>query len=223
MAKLKKTFARRDFERQAWQSGQLICGIDEAGRGCLAGPVVAAAAILVRPTSKAFSDSKLMTAPEREAAYTWLTSNALWAVGIANHRHIDAHNIYQASRHAMLKALCTLTTQYPQLALSQIITDAMPLQAPWLPSPVLSLVRAESASLSVAAASIIAKVTRDRIMQQLACAVPGYQLQDHKGYGTPTHCRAMQERGRSLIHRASFVPKHEKDERAQQISLFEQA
>ncbi len=220
LVKIPVPFAPQFFEDLAFQEGRLICGVDEVGRACLAGPVVAGAAIL-KPRDRwtsappRIADSKKMSLKEREAAYTWLTQNSWYATAGVDARAIDATSIYQATLAAMRRAVIQVTLCYkvPDV----VLVDAMPLNLPFLESPTadtpfdapwghtLYFNKGEDHSLSIAAASIIAKVTRDRMTQRLTCSFPGYGLEQHKGYPTELHRKALFARGRAIIHRTSFL------------------
>ncbi|WP_142848891.1 ribonuclease HII [Telmatospirillum sp. J64-1] len=190
-----------DFERAA---GGLVCGIDEAGRGPLAGPVVAAAVIIdeARLPGRLLSeldDSKALSAKKREALFALLPECATIGVGIASVAEIDRHNILRATFLAMGRAVEELGTR-PDLAL----VDGN--QTPPLPCPVRCVIGGDAKCLSIAAASIIAKVTRDRIMAQLAGEFPGYGWEKNAGYGTAQHREAMRSLGVTPHHRRSFAP-----------------
>lgn len=200
---LKKNF----FEKEAWKSLNCVVGIDEVGRGCLAGPLVTAAVILPFNGAKAFlKDSKVMTLQERQAAFTWITAHCQYQVGIVHNRCIDTHNIYQATLMAMKKALVHLLARAPQPP-SAILVDAMPLKIDDLAVaiPVYHFNYGEQKSSSIAAASIVAKVTRDRLMEQLDPLFPGFHLGQHKGYSTQLHQQSIEKLQHTIIHRTSFL------------------
>lgn len=203
--KRKPDFKRQMYEKEAWARSELICGIDEVGRSCLAGPVVAAAAIL-KPKAKFkyLKDSKMLTADQRLLAYNWLQKNSTYAVGIVHHRLIDSKNIYRATLYAMKRALVQLLAHTPTMP-SIILVDAMPVQIPHLDIPVIHFVYGERQSASIAAASIIAKVTRDMLMARLDCTLPGYDIVNNKGYGTKAHRDGIKADGISFMHRLSFM------------------
>jgi ribonuclease HII len=208
--KRKPDFARQMYEKEAWAQNELICGIDEVGRSCLAGPVVAAAAILKPHVKhKYLKDSKLLTPEERLIAYKWLMKNCDWAVGITHHRIIDSINIYQATLCAMKRALMQLFAQSDKRP-SFILVDAMPVSLDHSDIPVIHFPFGERQSTSIAAASIIAKVTRDALMARLDTILPGYVFETNKGYGTAVHKKALKEQGTSVIHRESFKWQREK-------------
>lgn len=203
--KIKYRVKSQMFEKELWSKSELICGVDEVGRSCFAGPVVAAAAIL-RPNAKhkLLKDSKLLTADERLAAFKWLKKNSVYAVGIMHHRLIDTINIYQATICAMKRAVMQVFEQ-AQKTPSLILIDAMPVKFEHLDVPVYHFPKAEHKSASVAAASIIAKVTRDTIMERINTLVPGYGFDSNKGYGTKIHRDALEALGITFAHRHSFL------------------
>ena len=203
--KRKPDFKRNLYEKEAWERLELVCGIDEVGRSCLSGPVVAAAAIL-KPNAryKLLKDSKIMTVKERETAYRWLMKNSTYAVGITHHRIIDARNIYQATLVAMKRALMQLlltSSKQPSI----ILIDAMPVKLDHIDIPVVHFSYGERQSKSIAAASIIAKVTRDSLMTRLDIVTPGYAYARNKGYGTKAHREGIDNEGLTVIHRMSFI------------------
>jgi ribonuclease HII len=187
------------------QGYSFIAGLDEAGRGCLAGPVVAAAVILPLNTEIAtylegVRDSKQMTALARERLFIVIQQHALAiGVGIGSVALIDRRNILQATKQAMKDALAQLTPA-PQA----LLLDALLL--PDIALPQRSLIKGDARCLSIAAASVIAKVTRDHLMLQLHLEYPAYGFDQHKGYGTPAHLAALQEHGATPHHRQSFAP-----------------
>lgn len=188
-------------ERKLNSSGYtLIAGIDEAGRGPLAGPVVAGACILKEFTfNEEIDDSKKLSARKRERAYEEILRKAFVGIGIIDEKTIDKINIYQATRRAMELAIKNLPVE-PEYA---IVDGSMRLEAA---CPVKCIISGDSKSLSIAAASIIAKVTRDRLMLEYDKKYPHYGFARHKGYGTSYHKKALQEYGPSSIHRFSFSP-----------------
>lgn len=201
-------FKKNYFEANAWKNNNIICGIDEVGRGCLAGPVVAAAVILPQNQAPLFlKDSKIMTPEAREKAFNWIIKECFYSVGIINNRMIDKYNIHQSSLFAMKKAIINLLTICPKKP-SDIVVDAMPLHLDdsyYKDIPVHYFIKGESKSSSIAAASIVAKVFRDNLMQQFNSIFPGYLLHSHKGYATPLHREKIQKHMPSLIHRNSFL------------------
>lgn len=224
------------FETAAWNTQQRVCGIDEVGRGCLAGPVVTAAVILPPHTHELFlKDSKEMSARARDNAYDWITQNCSYALGIASAEMVDEINIYQTTLWAMKKAFTHLyaTTHQPQL-LKYVVVDAMPLTLPahslHAGLEIHHFNYGESLSPSIAAASIVAKVTRDRLMEKINRHFPAYEMGKHKGYATKVHCDALKATGASIIHRMSFIDhmipiiaQAEQHNPSQQLTLFPQA
>ncbi len=214
----KPDFKRHMYENEAWERSEVVCGIDEVGRSCFAGPVVAAAAIL-RPKAKhkLLKDSKLLTAEQRLEAFEWLAKNSTFAVGITHHRLIDSRNIYQATLLSMKRALVQLLSTAQKLP-TVVLVDAMPVSLDHLDIPVVHFAHGEKQSRSIAAASIIAKVTRDHLMSRLDGILPGYAISNNKGYGTKAHREGIDEYGVSFMHRMSFVHLQNEDE---MLSLFE--
>jgi len=189
------------YEAQAWRAGVTrVAGIDEAGRGPLAGPVVAAAVVLAHDRRiRGLADSKLLAPPEREGLFRLIQERAVAVgVGIVDHETIDRINILQATRQAMAEALARLAVM-PEL----IITDFVTLPA--LPCPQKNLVAGDRRCASVAAASIVAKVVRDRIMVEVDRRFPVYGFARHKGYATPEHLAALDLYGPCPIHRRTFA------------------
>jgi ribonuclease HII len=190
-----------ELERNELQlAGGPIAGIDEAGRGPWAGPVVAAAVVLDPdriPTG--IADSKELEPEDREAVYARIAATADFAVGVADVRRIDRDNILNATMWAMTQAVRKLRGR-PRLAL----VDGN--RAPGLKCAIRTVVQGDAKCLSIAAASIVAKVTRDRLMVELARALPGYGFERHKGYGTPEHQQAITRLGVTEHHRRSFRP-----------------
>jgi len=188
------------FERQARSNGfQLIAGIDEAGRGPLAGPVVAAAVILPAGLLiKGVNDSKKLSPDTRERLFDTIMCQALSVgIGMGSAELIDRINILQATRHAMLEAVSQLAPQPDYLLIDGISTISSPI-------PQKTIKKGDSLSLSIAAASIIAKVTRDRLMRELDRIHPGYGFSGHKGYGSALHMEAIRRLGPSPVHRLTF-------------------
>lgn len=206
----KVNFAKNSHEKEAWALQRVVCGIDEVGRGCLAGPLVTAAVMLhPNKTHRMLKDSKLMTEAERIKAAAWIVKNSWFSYGIVHHRLIDQHNIWQATLIAMKRAVINLLTIAPHRPESVLI-DAMPLKlagSSFADIPVHHFNKGESLSSSIAAASILAKVKRDRMMTQLDAIIPGYALAQHKGYSTPSHQKAVRDLEASIIHRQSFIKK----------------
>jgi ribonuclease HII len=201
MSRADSVFPHFDFERAALARGQgCIAGIDEAGRGPWAGPVVAAAVILnpdVLPLG--VNDSKKLTPEKREEVYEIIFSVAEVGIGVSDVAAIDRDNILQATYAAMIQAVANLKRS-PQLA----FIDGN--RAPKLACLTETIIEGDGLCLSIAAASIVAKVTRDRMMIALDKECPGYGFAQHKGYGTPEHQAALSRLGPSLHHRRSFEP-----------------
>jgi ribonuclease HII len=184
------------------QGHAVVCGVDEVGRGPLAGPVCAAAVILPGDFEHdVLTDSKKLSEKQRESLYAELTQrdDIVWALAQLEPTEIDRVNILQASREAMRRAVLALRST-PTAAL----IDGLPV--PDFPIPQRALVKGDSLSLSIAAASVIAKVTRDRLMHELAQRFPQYGFDVHKGYPTPKHLAALAQHGPCEIHRRSFGP-----------------
>ncbi len=198
------------FERQLFHSGvRVIAGVDEAGRGPLAGPVVAAAVILPLtwlrhglPAGLAgLNDSKQLRPAQRERYFAQLTAepDVRYAVARVEPEEIDRLNILRATHQAMLRALRELDP-----APEHILVDGLPV--PVLPGPQTPLVRGDARSYSIAAASVLAKVTRDRCMVEYDRLYPAYGFVRHKGYPTPEHLECLRRHGPCPIHRRSFLP-----------------
>lgn len=190
-----------DHERALWQQGiSLVAGIDEAGRGPLAGPVVAAAVILPQDiVLPGLDDSKKLTALRRDELFLTLTSDARirWSVSVQDSTIVDRINILRATHKAMREA-------FKQLSAGHALIDGLPVRH--FPGPQTALVGGDALSLSIAAASVIAKVTRDRIMDEMETLYPEYGFLQHKGYATALHLAKLREHGPCPIHRRSFEP-----------------
>lgn len=189
-----------DYERELWEQGyRHIAGIDEAGRGCLLGDVVAAAVVLPEGLEiPGVDDSKKLSAKKREELYELIMDKAVSVgIGRVDAQTIDRINIKQAARLAMKLALEQLTPQ----------PDYLLIDAEKVESPIrqLSIIQGDARSQSIAAASIVAKVTRDRLCLEWDLAYPEYGIAVHKGYGTKAHRAAVQEYGACPIHRRSFL------------------
>ena len=179
-----------------------IAGIDEVGRGALAGPVVAAAVILPEKfRHRRLNDSKQLAPELRQEIYHDLVCNAsiVWAVGIVDSLEIDRINILRATHQAMRAAITALIAQ-PE----HVLIDGLPVFP--FPLPQTAIIDGDCLSVSIAAASVIAKVTRDRIMRDFCEKFPEYCFSQHKGYGTPLHLTKLHEHGPCPIHRRSFEP-----------------
>lgn len=205
-----KSADRFEFERGLWSGGVThVAGVDEAGRGPLAGPVVAAAVILPQVWQdggfderlRDLNDSKQLTEAQREAYFAILTAHPEIRFGIAtvDAAVLDRINILQATHRAMNEALAQL--QPPP---EHVLVDGNPVKS--LRFPQTALVKGDARSYSIAAASVLAKVTRDRMMLEFDRRFPGYGFAEHKGYGTPQHLAAIAGLGPCPIHRRSFAP-----------------
>lgn len=200
-------FPSLEYEEALYTQGyRHVAGLDEAGRGAWAGPVIAAAVVLppdapgLREKLAGVRDSKLLSPPERERLYDVIKEAALCvSVGTSSHRLIDSHGIVPATRRAMRVAVAKLHPR-PDF----LLIDALSL--PRVDVPQLSFFKADMLSLTVASASIIAKVWRDRLMVELSESFPAYNLAQHKGYGTPAHREALWKFGPCRVHRKSFAP-----------------
>jgi ribonuclease HII len=201
---------RFEFERVLWQQNVTrVAGVDEAGRGPLAGPVVAAAAILPSRWAETglpaeivgLNDSKQLTETQREQFFTFITSSGEieFAIAVVNAAVIDEVNILQATHRAMNDALAQLNPP-PQHAL----VDGRPVKTMRVPQT--AIVKGDARSYSIAAASVLAKVTRDRLMLKFHAQFPEYGFAQHKGYGTAQHLAAIQKFGACPIHRKTFAP-----------------
>jgi ribonuclease HII len=190
------------FEIELWEQGfNFIAGVDEAGMAPLAGPVVAAAVVLPRNYKlKRLNDSKqiLDMAIRDELAQQIKQDAVVWSVGCAEVEEIDTLNIYHAGLLAMRRAVDGLTSR-PDF----VLVDAR--RIPHCPTPQRGIIHGDALSASIAAASIIAKTTRDALMCELDSVHPGYNFATHKGYPTPEHCRLLKELGAAPIHRRSFA------------------
>lgn len=188
------------FYEKKYASYDLICGIDEAGRGPLAGPVVAGAVILPKDCRIMYiNDSKKLSAKKRDELYDEIMEKAVAVgVGIADHKRIDEINILQATYEAMRAAIASLKTA-PQILLNDAVT------IPEILLPQVPIIKGDAKSQSIAAASIIAKVTRDRLMEAYDAIYPEYGFAGHKGYGAAAHIAAIKKYGPCPIHRKTFI------------------
>lgn len=202
----KKFVEMTSFEREIRKQGfQLIAGIDEAGRGPLAGPVVAAAVILPEEFYlPGIDDSKKLSEQSREEYFAYIQSEAIAVgVGIIDAQEIDSINILEAAKKAMLNAVSELTVSPDYL-----LVDAVKLETPY---PAEALIKGDARSVTIAAASIIAKVTRDRLMKEIDKEYPHYGFASNMGYGTAVHLDALRNYGVTPYHRKSFSPVKEYD------------
>ena len=191
------------FENAAYAKGYTaVCGIDEAGRGPLAGPVYAAAVLLPGGlVIEGLNDSKKLSEKKREALFDVICENALaYGIGYADEKEIDEINILQATYLAMRRAYENMQT-----ACDYVLVDGN--RMPTMPVPGETIVKGDAKSPSIAAASILAKVSRDRVMLEYAKQYPEYEFEKHKGYGTKVHTEALLKHGPSPIHRKTFLKK----------------
>ena len=189
------------YEKELYTQGiQLIAGVDEVGRGPLAGPVVAAAVILPKACKiPGLNDSKKIPKSKHKEIYEAVLQNAIAiGIGVKDNQVIDQVNIYEATKLAMMEAIGQLEPQ-PQ----HLLIDAMKLD---LPIPQTSIIKGDANSLSIAAASIVAKVTRDQMMEEFDKEYPGYDFAQNAGYGTANHLAGLDQLGVTPIHRRSFEP-----------------
>lgn len=197
--------------RHGFQDGRIVCGVDEVGRGPLAGPVVAAAVILPREMPheilSALGDSKKLTVQQRENLFSPIVELCCTFIAEASVEEIDTINILQASLLAMQRAVLGLNK-----AIDMVLVDGN--RCPKLPCPAEAIVGGDGLSASIGAASIIAKVTRDKMMTGLSQQHEGYGWERNFGYGTPEHLRGLQNLGVTQWHRRSFAPVRNAVERA---------
>ena len=189
------------YERLAYKEGaSFIAGVDEVGRGPLAGPVVAAAVILPKNIEDlGFDDSKKLSASKREEIYRLIQEKAIAiGIGIVDADIIDQVNIYQASRLSMQQAVSELKIQPDYL-----LIDAMKID---VNTPQIGIIKGDAKSISIAAASIVAKQVRDQMMQEFDELYPGYDFSNNAGYGTPKHLEGLKTKGICPIHRKTFAP-----------------
>ncbi len=202
-----------EHERALGAPEVIVAGVDEVGRGCLAGPVVAGAVILPREfyinddipeELRSVRDSKLLTPEKREKLAPWIRAHALsWAVGEASVAEIDSINIYHAAHLAMVRAVQGLS-QKPAIAL--VDGNALPKGLAPIGVRGQTLVKGDMKSLAIACASILAKVHRDALLDEFESRYPGYGFGAHKGYSTPAHQKALRELGALEVHRRTFAP-----------------
>lgn len=203
-AEMERLTKLSEYEKNCYEKGyKYIAGIDEAGRGPLAGPVVAAAVILPKGCLiEGVNDSKKISEKKREKLYDDIVANALaWGVGIIDNNIIDEINILNATRKAMHTAIEELKIKPDYILIDaekRVDTNGI---------PYLPIIKGDALSISIAAASIIAKVTRDRIMREYDNIFPMYGFEKHKGYGTKAHVEAIKENGLCMIHRRTFCKK----------------
>lgn len=195
----KRIYDLQSYERQ-YEAMGLICGIDEVGRGPLAGPVVAGAVILPKDCDILYiNDSKKLSEKKREELYDIIMEKAIaCGIGYASPERIDEINILQATYEAMRQAIQNLGVK-PDVLLNDAVT------IPGVDSKQVPIIKGDAKSLSIGAASIIAKVTRDRLMVEYDSVFPGYDFAGNKGYGSASHIAALKELGPTPIHRRSFI------------------
>ncbi len=201
MRLLKRLKCTLRYEKKAWTGGaKLIAGVDEVGRGALFGPVVAAAVILdPADRMRGLRDSKLLPPERRKVLAERIRERAVaWAIGVVEAARIDQINIYWASIEAMVQAVSLLSP-----APDHLLLDAV--RVPW-DCPQTKIIHGDALSASIAAASIIAKVERDRMITALDPSYPGYDLASNKGYRSPKHLESLRQQGPSALHRQSFAP-----------------
>lgn len=192
----------RKIEEDLYSQGtEYICGIDEAGRGPLAGPVVVASVIMPKDSMiEGVNDSKKISEKKRERLYEEIVENAIsYSVGIVDQKEIDRVNILNATKAGLTESIRGLKVK-PEIILVDALTGIDTCGIPYQ-----SIIKGDAKSYSIAAASIIAKVTRDRIMRQWHEVYPQYNFIQHKGYGTAAHIAAIKENGLCPLHRLSFV------------------
>jgi ribonuclease HII len=192
----------KEIDKSYFKEGyNYICGIDEAGRGPLAGPVVVAAVIMPKDSMiEGVNDSKKVSEKKREKLYELIIKEAIsYSVGIVDQNEIDRINILNATKAGLTEAVRTLKVK-PELILVDALTNIDTCGVPYK-----SIIKGDAKSYSIAAASIIAKVTRDRIMREWDKVYPQYGFEKHKGYGTAAHISAIKENGLCPLHRLSFV------------------
>lgn len=203
---MKKTKEQVDlwyYEKELYEHGyQYIAGTDEAGRGPLIGPVVAACCVLPKDfILEGLTDSKKLTEKKREQFFPYIKEHAIaYGIGIVSPERIDEINIYQASREAMLLAIKEVREK---ISLDYVLTDAMPLN---LDIPSLPIIKGDAKSITIAAASVIAKVTRDHLLEELDLKYPEYGFKNHKGYPTKAHLEAVKKYGLIEGYRKTYGP-----------------
>ena len=198
---LRRIYDLKQYERE-YESYEFICGIDEVGRGPLAGPVVAGAVILPKDCDILFiNDSKKLSAAKREELYDEIMEKAVaTGIGMVSPQRIDEINILQATYEAMREAIAKLDPQ-PDILLNDAVT------IPQVSINQVPIIKGDAKSISIGAASIIAKVTRDRLMEEYDSILPGYGFASNKGYGSADHIKAIKDMGPTPIHRLTFIKK----------------
>lgn len=190
------------YEKELYKQGvNIIGGTDEAGRGPLYGPVVAACVVLPKNFElEGLNDSKKLSEKKRNVFYNYIVENTIYGVGIIGPEEIDKINIYEASRQAMIKAIKEVQKQ---VKLEYVLSDAMPID---IDIPVMPIIKGDAKSMSIAAASVIAKVTRDRILYEVDQKHPEYGFKNHKGYPTKKHLEAINKYGLIDGYRKTYGP-----------------
>lgn len=190
------------YEKELLKKGiNIIGGTDEAGRGPLYGPVVAACVVLPKDFKlDGLNDSKKLSEKKRNKFYDYLIENTIYGVGIVSPEEIDKINIYEASRKAMIKAIRQVQKQ---INLEYVLSDAMPID---IDIPVMPIIKGDAKSISIAAASVIAKVTRDKILYDIDKKYPEYGFKNHKGYPTKKHLEAIEKYGLIDGYRKTYGP-----------------
>src|SRR5574344_1620500 len=190
------------YEKELYKKGiNYIGGVDEVGRGPLIGPVVTACIVLPKDfTLEGLTDSKKLSEKKRDLFYDYIIDHSIYGIGIIGADRIDEINIYEATKEAMYMAINEVKKQ---VDLEHVLIDAMPLD---LDIPSTSIIKGDSLSISIAAASVVAKVTRDRMMYELDKKYPMYYLKNNKGYGTKKHIEAINKYGIIKEHRKTFKP-----------------
>ena len=196
---LRRIYDLKQYERE-YESYEFICGIDEVGRGPLAGPVVAGAVILPKDCDILYiNDSKKLSAAKREELYDEIMEKAVaTGIGMVSPQRIDEINILQATYEAMREAIAKLNPQ-PDILLNDAVT------IPQVSIKQVPIIKGDAKSISIGAASIIAKVTRDRLMEEYDSILPGYGFASNKGYGSADHIKAIKDMGPTPIHRLTFI------------------
>jgi len=203
MKKIKEQIDLWQYEKELYKQGyEYIGGTDEAGRGPLIGPVVAACCVLPKDfILEGLTDSKKLTEKKREQFFPYIKEHAIaYGIGIVSPERIDEINIYQASREAMLLAIKEVREK---INLEYVLSDAMPLN---LDIPSLPIIKGDAKSISIAASSVIAKVTRDHILEELDVKYPEYGFKNHKGYPTKSHLEAIEKYGLIEGYRKTYGP-----------------
>jgi len=211
--KINYSYKPHFFEFDAWGKSQYVCGIDEVGRGSLVGPVVASAVILnINAFNDIIKDSKILNDMQKEEAYRWIINNSIFSSSFISSNIIDRVNIYNATIISMKRALYQLLINTNNKLIKYILIDSMPLNisidnVKFKNTQILSFNYGESYSISIAAASIIAKITRDNLMKRLDNYFKDYDLKNNKGYCVDKHKNSIKIFGKSIIHRNSFFIK----------------